>query len=270
MLSNEDVMQGHDVLYDSPNPRIREPVDLATYPLYEEGSDPQTENSVYGENGRKVPRRLARLSRNTIPNGLLINFANVNDMFDQTDPAMGRSHEVYLDPDHDDPMEGVTAPTTSSYHLFPQANLRMYGHVQANDVIRPFKATLEEIHRSLAISELDDEDGGPLELANPVIQALGFQAYNELSHRVRATAAEHDTQQGEITSAMTGFYAMTGTTKDKHKSLMARLTRALPHRRHAEKIKLPTSPRKLRVEILTLVDFDSIRPENRNGRSESF
>ncbi|KAG2045632.1 hypothetical protein BDR06DRAFT_1015455, partial [Suillus hirtellus] len=108
---------------------------------------------------------------------------------------------------------------------------------------------------------LDADDGIP-----PVLIPSACQFYNEISHRIRPSAALHDIQQGRITSALAGAYG-NAATKITHNARVRECKTSLPHQRYDNKISLDDVPRALRLENIYIIQCDSLKPEKRNGMS---
>ncbi|KAG2353802.1 hypothetical protein BDR07DRAFT_1495656 [Suillus spraguei] len=272
-VPNEDIIQEHGVVYDSPDPDIREEVNLDNFPH----RDPHTrrENNVYAEDGRRIPRLHGRSRRDDKPCGLLVNLETISDLFSS-----------YI-PDHDDMVLDQDAYAADenkapSISVFPQAFLRTIGHVQCDSVLPHFAPFISHIRRSTSRrprtvnmgddeplpeeydvfgNMVDDEQGVP-----PVLIASACQFYNEISHRIRPSAALHDVQQGRITSALAGAYG-NAATKATHSSRLRECKSSLPHQKYDNKIGLDDVPRALRLENIYIIQCDSLKPEKRNGMS---
>ncbi|KAG1793563.1 hypothetical protein EV424DRAFT_1354195 [Suillus variegatus] len=166
-VPNEDIIQEHGVVYDSPDPHIREELDLDNFPH----RDPVTrrENNVYDKDGRRIPHLHGKLRRNAKPCGLLaflrtMGHIQCNAILPHFAPFISdihrstsrRPHTVNLNDDD---------PLPDEYDLFGD--------------------------------RLDGENGIP-----PVLIPSACKFYNEISHRIRPSTALHDIQQGRITSAL--------------------------------------------------------------------
>ncbi|KAH7920877.1 hypothetical protein BV22DRAFT_1179673 [Leucogyrophana mollusca] len=268
----ETIVQAFPVLYDSPNPNVRQVVDLNDYPLH----DPNTnlEMNVYDPEGRRVPRLRCRVAPNTLNCGILINLDTVHDLFADFAPE---------DPDMMLVDEDAIRNPDAVVSVFPQAFLRKYGHVQASTVLPQFTDTLNGIRTSIAAkpnNHDDDDDDDDDELPDPnqalldptsstsrVLSPVASQFYNELSHRVRPTAALHDVQQGRITATLAGAYARTPKAKASHQKLLHQCQQSLPHKKFRSKIDLPDVPRALRLENVFVLDLDHVDPPKRKGRT---
>ncbi|KAG1769738.1 hypothetical protein EV702DRAFT_1049616 [Suillus placidus] len=270
-VSNEEILEAHNAIYDSPDPSFRQPVNLDDVPA----RDPQTqkENNIYDEEGRRIPRFHGICSNSTKPCGVLINLETITELFSAFIPADG---DEALDPNviFD---EDIRAPTVNVY---PQAFLRKYGHIQCNTVLPHFAPFLSNIRNAISRSSMngnavddqivdddaddfDDLHTGPLP---PALFASGSQFYNEISHRIRPSADLHDVQQGRITSALSGAYAH-GHGQSTHRAVMRECRINLPHQRYDNKIKVNDVPRALRLENIYIFQLDSLKRHKRNGAS---
>jgi hypothetical protein len=272
-VPNEDIIGQHGVVYDSPDPDVREEVDLDLLPH----RDPHTrrENNIYEENGRRIPRLHGKSRRSTRPCGLLVNLETISELFSS-----------YI-PDHPDAAIDEDAyageqGSTPSVSVYPQAFLRKMGHIQCDAVLPHFAPFISDIRRATSrrprIVDFDDDQpladeygvfgetvDGTLGVP-PVVIPSACQFYNELSHRIRPSAALHDVQQGRITSALAGAYG-NAATKITHNTRVRECKMSLPHQKYDNKISLDDVPRALRLENIYIIQCDSIKPEKRNGMS---
>ncbi|KAG2029472.1 hypothetical protein BDR03DRAFT_987731 [Suillus americanus] len=273
-VPNQDIIDEHGVIYDSPDKNIREEVDLNHLPH----RDPVTrrENNVYDEDGRRIPRLHGKTRTNAKPCGLLINLETISDLFTSYIPAY---EDMTIDADAFQGEE-ISAPSVS---VFPQAFLRTMGHIQCDAVLPHFAPFISDIRRSTTrrprTVNLDDDEPIPDEYdlfgerldddqhrIPPVLIPSACQFYNEISHRIRPSAALHEVQQGRITSALAGAYG-NAATKITHDARMRECKMSLPHQKYDNKISLDDVPRDLRLENIYIIQCESLRPEKRNGMS---
>ncbi|KAG2742153.1 hypothetical protein P692DRAFT_201809895 [Suillus brevipes Sb2] len=267
-----DILSVHDVVYNSPDADVRQPVDLHSLPLHEPGT--QREVNVYDEEGRRIPRFIGRTRTNGPKCGLLINLETIPQLF-----SSHVAHDEHLDLDADilDDDDMVT-PTINVY---PQAFLRKYGHLQSGSILPHFKTFVKKVQAKItrrqrrnALNEgdddQDDQDGDndivDPNVLPPAIIASGCQFYNEISHRVRPNAGLHEVQQGRVTSALSGAYAK-GSGKHVHSTIMHHCGLSLPHQRYNNAIKMVDVPRDLRLENIYILQLESMDPAKRNGMS---
>ncbi|KAG2335389.1 hypothetical protein BDR05DRAFT_954111, partial [Suillus weaverae] len=272
-VPNEDIIQEHGVVYDSPDADVREEVDLEHLPHRD--PDTRRENNVYDENGRRIPRLHGKSRRNTKPCGLLVNLETISELFSS-----------YI-PDHPDAAIDEDAyageqTSTPSISVYPQAFLRSMGHIQCDTVLPHFAPFISDIRRATSrrprVVDLDDDRPLPDEYdvfgetvdgtqgVPPVVIPSACQFYNEISHRIRPSAALHDVQQGRITSALAGAYG-NAATKATHDARVRECKMGLPHQKYDNKISLDDVPRALRLENIYIIQCDSLKPEKRNGMS---
>jgi hypothetical protein len=271
-VPNQDVIDQHGIVYDSPDKDIREEVDLTNLPHRD--PDTKRENNVYDEDGRRIPRLHGKTCNNAKPCGLLINLETVSDLFTSYIPAY---EDMAIDADAFQGEE-ISTPSVS---IFPQAFLRTMGHIQCDAVLPHFAPFISEIRRSTTrrshMLNLDDDEPIPDEydlfgdrLNNdhhqipPVLIPSACQFYNEISHRIRPSAALHEVQQGRITSALAGAYG-TPATKTTHKARLRECKMSLPHQKYDNKISLDDVPRDLRLENIYIIQCESLKAEKRNG-----
>ncbi|KAG1758543.1 hypothetical protein EDD22DRAFT_997786 [Suillus occidentalis] len=272
-VSDEEILLQHGVVYDSPDPNMREEVDLDHLP--HRNPDTRRENNVYEENGRRIPRLHGKSRRSAKPCGLLVNLETISELFTS-----------YI-PDHPDAAIDEDAyageqSSTPSVSVYPQAFLRNKGHIQCDAVLPHFAPFISDIRRVTSrrprMVNLDDDQPLPDEYdifgdtvdgsqgVPPVIIPSACQFYNEISHRIRPSAALHDVQQGRITSALAGAYG-NAATKITHNARVRECKMALPHQKYDNKIGLDDVPRALRLENIYIIQCDSLKPEKRNGMS---
>ncbi|KAG2063361.1 hypothetical protein BDR04DRAFT_1163843 [Suillus decipiens] len=270
-VPNEEIILKHGVVYDSPDPSLREEVDLDHLPHRD--PDTRRENNVYEESGRRIPRLHGKSRRNARPCGLLVNLETISELFSSYIPD---HPDAALDEDAYAGEQG-SIPSVSVY---PQAFLRTMGHIQCDAVLPHFAPFISDIRRATSrrprIIDLDDDQPLPDEYdvfgssvdgtqgVPPVIIPSACQFYNEISHRIRPSAALHDVQQGRLTSALAGAYG-NAATKYTHNARVRECKMGLPHQKYDNKISLDDVPRALRLENIYIVQCDSIKPEKRNG-----
>ncbi|KAG2335701.1 hypothetical protein BDR05DRAFT_953879 [Suillus weaverae] len=273
-VPNQDIIDLHGVVYDSPDTNIREEVDLSNLPH----RDPETrhENNVYDEDGRRIPRLHGKTRSNSKPCGLLVNLETISDLFTSYIPAYD---DMAVDADAFQG-EQISTPSVS---IFPQAFLRTMGHIQCDAVLPHFAPFIAEIRRSTTRRpqpvDLNNDEPLPDEhdlfgdrldddhsRIPPVLIPSACQFYNEISHRIRPSAALHEVQQGRITSALAGAYG-NAATNITHKARLRECKMSLPHQKYDNKIGLDDVPRDLRLENIYIIQCESLKPEKRNGMS---
>ncbi|KAG0697442.1 hypothetical protein DFH29DRAFT_1003759 [Suillus ampliporus] len=267
----DDILSVHNVVYSSPDPDVRHPVDLLSLPLREPGT--QKEINVYDEEGRRIPRFNGRSRANGPKCGILVNLETIPQLF-----SSYVAHDEHLDLDADivDFDDGQSA----KINVYPQAFLRKYGHLQSDSILPHFKTFIKKVQANITrgrrrpnrMNDDDDDDDDGDAMADdgrpipPAIIASGCQFYNEISHRIRPNSGLHDVQQGRITSALSGAYAQ-GTGKHVHSAAMHYCRLSLPHERYDNSISLDNVPRDLRLENIYILQLESMDPAKRNGAS---
>ncbi|KAG1811023.1 hypothetical protein EV424DRAFT_1542652 [Suillus variegatus] len=269
-IPEDELLDAHDIIYDSPNSSFRQPVNLEDFPPRD--PDTQKENNIYDEDGRRIPRFDGLCSPNVKPCGVLINLESITELFSA---IIAEDDGLAFDPDIIMDDENLGIPRVSVY---PQAFLRKYGHIQCNTVLPHFAPFISKIRNAVSRDTVgqDDLDDEALDddLFNdfphgfpPALLASGCQFYNEISHRIRPSAALHDVQQGRITSALSGAYATTRNAQTAHKMVLRECGLHLPHQRYDNKIDINDVPRALRLENIYIVQLDSLKSAKRNGSS---
>ncbi|KAG2365886.1 hypothetical protein BDR07DRAFT_1373987 [Suillus spraguei] len=263
-IPEDELLEAHDVIYDSPNLSLRQPVNLEDFPSRD--PDTQKENNIYDKNGRRIPRFDGLCSPNVKPCGVLINLETITELFSA---MITEDDDMALDPDIVMDDDNFRIPRVNVY---PQAFLRKYGHVQCNTVLPHFAPFISKIRNAVSRDTASDDDldyfnDFPNGLMPPVLLASGCQFYNEISHRIRPSAALHDVQQGRITSALSGAYAATRNAQTAHKMVLRECGLLLPHQRYDNKIDVNDIPRALRLENIYIFQLDSMKSTKRNGSS---
>ncbi|KAG2080366.1 hypothetical protein BD769DRAFT_1685099 [Suillus cothurnatus] len=251
-----DILSIHDVVYNSPDPDIRRPVDLHSLPLRER--ETKKEINIYNEEGRRIPRFYGRSRVDGPKCGLLVNLETIPQLF-----SSYVTHDEHLDLDAD--ILDLDEEQGAKIKVYPQAFLRKFGHLQSDSILPHFKTFIRKVQANIArgrrgrdrMDDSDDDDDDDDDVVNrnlipPAIIATGCQFYNEVSHRIRPNAGLHEVQQGRITSALSGAYAR-GTGKHVHSAIMHNCRLSLPHQRYNNAIKLDNVPRDLRLENIYMV-----------------
>ncbi|THG95826.1 hypothetical protein EW026_g5892 [Hermanssonia centrifuga] len=178
-----DALNGDNV-YDTPlsSDELDAPLDLATYPLYDEEGH---ENNVYNVDGFRIPRLLPRVS--LIPYGVLFDFRRAEQFFGTDRSSFADEAEHISD----------ETPAQSFYNktrFFPVAGCKNLGHFQSSILPSIMAPVVETINDVIC----KEHDMLPL-------KAVSCQGYNELLHRTRYRHESHDAQQGDITAWSAGL-----------------------------------------------------------------
>ncbi|KAG2138036.1 hypothetical protein DEU56DRAFT_756040 [Suillus clintonianus] len=265
-VPNEDIILQHGVVYDSPDPDVREEVDLDLLPH----RDPHTtrENNVYEENGRRIPRlhdlAVSSSTWRQSPSCSPLTFQTILTL--PPTKTLTQENTPPPLPSPSTPRLSFAPWVTSNATLsFPTSPLSSQTSVVPTSR-RPRVVDLDDDQPlpdeyDVFGESLDGTQGVP-----PVVIPSACQFYNELSHRIRPSAALHDVQQGRITSALAGAYG-NAATKVTHNTRVRECKMALPHQKYDNKIALDDVPRALRLENIYIIQCDSIKPEKRNGMS---
>lgn len=246
------------MLYDSPNERVRVPVENLDALPYEDAN--RTPIEVYDAQGVRVARRTPNV-RHTDPScGILMQLDKLGAFFDSRSPESINSEDEIDDVlEDDDPFEGCM------YTAYPMAFLPAVGHYQAQGLIRPFHTVLRTLNNNLDLRFADEDD--PHLRPSPFLRGVSSQAYNEVSHRVRSSAAHHEVQKGRITGTMAGASATGARQKRTYQVFLDYCEEALPHDRFAEQIKDPKLDRFLRMENVYVIELDHLQEDKRDGGS---
>ncbi|KAG1772198.1 hypothetical protein EV702DRAFT_1048672 [Suillus placidus] len=251
-----EILSVHDVIYNSLDLDVRQPMDLPSLPLHEPGTQREIEE------GRHIPRFIGRTCINSPKCGILINLETIPQLFSS---YVAHDEHLNLDADILDVKDGEGP----SINVYPQAFLRKYGHLQSSSILPHFKTFVKKVQALItrqqrrprvddnddADDEADDEDDENEETnlidtkqLAPAIIASGCQFYNEISHRVRPNAGLHEVQQGRVTSALSGAYAQR-SGKHVHTAIICHCGLNLPHEHYNNAIKMEKVPRDLSIYL---------------------
>ncbi|KAH7917232.1 hypothetical protein BV22DRAFT_1135578 [Leucogyrophana mollusca] len=267
-------------VYDSPDPLIREEVDLDTFQLLDQHGH---EVNIYGEDGFRIPRQSPRCAAGVTPCGILMDLNNLHELFSSDEDDFPEPPTV---PNDDDDSDGeninidvVKVPVNKvPFNIYPQAYLHQYGHYQAHGIFNIFKPILAEINNSLRRDpgqrnqeEEDADDADEVEDilghgSAPIVNATWSQGYNQLSHHVRTTAKFHDVQLGTITSALAGTYATTDRNRRRATNQARKCEDNLPHNRYADKVGGVALPQSFRFETVIDINMSRMDVHDRCGR----
>ncbi|KAG1765069.1 hypothetical protein EV702DRAFT_1204719 [Suillus placidus] len=129
-----DILSVHDVIYNSPDLDVRQPVDLPLLPLHEPGT--QREIKVYDKEGRHIPCFIGRTHINSPECGILINLETIPQLF-----SLYVAHDEHLNLDAD--ILDIDDRERPSINVYPQAFLWKYGHLQSSSILPHFKTFIK-------------------------------------------------------------------------------------------------------------------------------
>lgn len=228
----------------------------------------QREVRIYDIDGRKIARRDAIMAAGQEPCGILMNLRKIHSLYND-----GADNISELYPDGGEDVAEEKGPVIS---IYPQAYLRDAGHIQVKGVMPAFLNIIKDIQASFQslyeIENADSDEAEEGEVAPPrqsypsPIAAVSSQAYNELSHRASSQAGSHDVQQGAVTAAVSGCFAISPKNERDAKKIQRKCSVMLPHERFAHKITMDNVPRALRMEQVYTVDIQDLPESMRNGQ----
>jgi hypothetical protein len=248
-------------LWDTPNPLTRNEVhvdDLAeVYPILD---DNKLENRLYTTEGRRIARRIAQIEDGAPSCGILVKLRDIGELFtsNELEPTADGEWDEYR---------------TTPYHVYPQAGLKDYGHVQADGVMNLFHPYIQKINEKAGLFRIehpnqeddDNEEGDDILMRIP-LNAISSQIYNRSMHTIRGPGVQfHDAQRGLVTSTLSGSFAQSASEKATAKAQSRTCAHSLPHERFREKIAFEGMERELRIENVYVVDMRSVKPSWRSG-----
>lgn len=246
-------------MYDRLDTVDRDPVILDELDLLDDDGD---EIPIFTHDGRQVPRRIPLSKASRRPCGILLDFTNARDLFE--DP---RDNDLA-------PELNESPPPYVMVNAFRQGFLHSVGHVQVNAVPFPMVPLIANINAAVAIDaaqrdpddEDDDEDDERIPLPLSAVTGIDCQMYNSVMHRVRGTAQTHDAQRGDVTAAFAGSYSEGATQKRKASRLREACRNRLPHENFSMLIDHDGLDTSLRMECVHRIDLTMLRPERRAGK----
>lgn len=135
-----------------------------------------------------------------------------------------------------------------------------YGNWQSTKTFPAMQRVLSRISREVAAENDLDAD-------TPLLQSLGDNAYNNLSHRVRDQAPLLETGKGTLTKNAAGTYATTAKSKNTAAKAAASLRMGLPHEKYNRMMRAAITADKgdFRFETNVIMDVHKLKPENQNA-----
>jgi hypothetical protein len=255
---NDIVEEFGDDLYTEPEPcHARQqihPEELADMDLLDaEGH----EIPLYTKNGYQIECRLAALSEDTKPHGILMNLRHLGALFE--DASFDDSYDDLFDDIQQSPVK---------YYVYPQAGLVTAGHFQANGLLSNFQKRLNQLNARILTDNHPQQDANADTYQPVPITGIGCQGYNALMHCTRGLGSQHhDAQKGVVTAALSGAWATTEGGMDSiARSLKLQCSYQLPHQTYDRKIAHQKIHRDLRLENVYAIDIHALPENSRNGK----
>ena len=239
-----------DDLFDSPDPRDRQVIDLDTFNLLDEEG---REQCIYDKDGYRIPRRDAIIDESEETAAMLFDLPALDRLFEREDH------------------EGESNPRL---YLYPIGCLRNVGQFQAHALFNAFEPLLRKLNHRLTQEDNDDDndddDDDEEHLLAPgsrsIVRGSYSQGYNAYTHRVRSGARFHDAQKGMITAAFAGTHVTGGSNLTKANVMWDLCKTSLPFDRYHEKITDTHMDESLRLENLYTIDVNKLQRDQRRGR----
>ena len=206
----------HFNIFDSPDQLHRHHIaNLHNYPLLD---DYGVELPIFSDDGDRIPRRNPIINIDEAQCGVLMNFANIQALFNP-------DSQLHSDPDDQNSDSTSSIPPESHFvnvDVYPLAFLKTAGNLQANRIPHCFYPVITQVNQAVrknpngidsSSSESDDDSmdidprqSPPLSHAQ-VVKAISCQFYNYITHSMATRAGRHDSQQGSVTAALAGAFA---------------------------------------------------------------
>ena len=256
VIPNERVAN-HGALFDMPGDK-RQGVDIETLALTDQAG---SEIPVYTYSGVRQPRRTPRFRVNQKSCGLLLNLDRVRAIFTS----------IHAD-DYDSEFE--MPPSGPNISMYRQAFLHNHGHIQAHDAPTAVLNAIRAVNKMVGLkiesqstdSDSDSDDPhAPVYFQHRPVSAIFSQVYNGILHRSRPDASQHDAQQGNITSAAAGPYALGEPQKRTASKKFSACAESLPHQKFAQRINNPDLDTDLRIESNFMIDIRKLAVTQRRG-----
>ena len=199
-----------------------------------------------------------------LPCGLLVALDKIPDLFES----------VGFETDFED-----DAPAAPQIWMYPQAFTKTHGHIQSDSVPTAFGGLVDSLNNRVARlitecadSDSDSEYGPNSDTAVPAtaLFCLGTQIYNNIMHKARPRAADHDAQLGQVTNACSGSHAIGVSQKRTAKSMLQICDRSLPHQHFRQRTDGDNVSTDLRLEVVTTIDISKLKPEYQEGRCADY
>lgn len=233
-------------LFDHWNPRIRQPVELETYPVLT-NDDPPMENHVYTGDGRRIRRRIGVPVNEDEYCGTLLNLETISDFF--TNPAFDIDDPELDAVDNNQPIHN------RNIELYPQAFLGNKGHYQSSHLPTPFKPILESINADVIDPTLDEG------MACGPVTGSYCQGYNRALHRIRFRTDSHDVQLAEQTAHAASAFVTDRNDRTKADAIRNKLhDKGLAFTRLESRLQSPGLSKALRLENNYHIDCHAIDP----------
>lgn len=264
-------MEQHPIIYDCHLPGSRHIVEnLHDLPLYDERG---AEHKIFDPDGKKIPRRGARLGDNSGHCGILVNLRTIDSLFY---PDEDDAHDSGLDNDDlsaDENHQSCSPkPRKLPGHMsvYPQAFLRDYGHIQTSATLDIISSAIDRINLNVCRDEnaQDSDTFSDWDYPPPTDRAVfhvSTQMYNSVQHRMSTKAGSLDVQRGKVTAALSGTHSDVPTIQKAADALKRYCDTALPHKRFQQRIDIDDCPTELRVETVQYIDMSKLLPNRRDG-----
>lgn len=265
--------------YDGPLARTSRRVALTEFPLLD---DEGNEIPIYNSLGVQIPRREIIVDENQPSCGVLMNLQGIQGLFNPNDLPTARESQHT-----DDSASSASSKEEDDLFVrveaYPLAFLKTAGNIKATGVPHCFYPLLTSINKSVrrnhhvdAFSSNDDPrtdatddsaggyDGSSGLLSTyQAVRPVSSQFYNYMSHRVASRAGRHDSQQGSVTAAISGAFAL--TQKDKNTAFEKQIycQDALPSERfHGRISSIDDCPSSCRAELVYSIDVRALRDQS--------
>ena len=262
-------------LYDGTNRKTRRRVNLNQLPLLD---DEGTEIPIYDKHGTQVPRRRVVVNNDQAACGVLVKLEDIQTLFSQDTSSTVYDDDVSCISIQDEPFVRLEA--------YPLGFLKVAGNVKATGVPSCFYPVLTDINRNIrknhrrhpsggssnednddprsADDDMDADDVDPYSpSAYRAVKPVSSQFYNYMTHRVASRAGAHDSQQGSVTAAISGGYAITDKDKSIARDKQQYCRIALPLERFHNKISsVKDCPSACRAELVYSIDVRALKDQS--------
>ena len=209
--------------------------------------------------------------------GVLVKLEDIQTLFAQNSSPTVCDDDASHISIQDEPFVRVEA--------YPLGFLRVAGNVKATGVPSCFYPVLTDINRNVrknhrkyptggsdddpghadddpdnAMDDDDDADDPYSPSAYQAVKPVSSQFYNYLTHRVASRAGAHDSQQGTVTAAISGGYAITDKDKSTARDKQEYCKDALPSERfHGKIASVRDCPSACRAELVYSIDVRALK-----------
>lgn len=224
---------------------------------------------IWDQNGNAIPTFQRRPIPNAQPAATFVNHAGIKRLFQ---PQLADPNQIHLNKTVDTYTFGLLPgvgsiqtrqPCPSFVPVYKKINSKVGRDVNDPDDSEDYS---EDEEPSIGDTGFRDTAAPPPRHHRKPVVASDVQIYNNLSHSLSPRANQHAALLGQVSAAMSGFWAR--TPKDKSKAVVTenKIMHHLPYEMLETKINAGSVPTALRFEQVFTIDMDDVLPGHQNGQ----